>query len=316
MAFCAVARSNIAKAFVSHKKPFVRTRFEKDIVASRAGKFVSTLNYGAYIFDDGPFKGVQHGANIVKNVLKLTGDTQGAARCESVVNGMGDARDSIGAVRFVVPLWKLLTLSMFFQTDGDGFRRVLYKKGQPVTIPHEDLGTKWNKEPLKPGMKIESRQWVNGSQRSSDGIYIDVNDDASPEAKKSCGLVFRDWDDIAMDVAILAARLIAPFRHLHNLKTFDLGKHADGLKTAAMALWAFILSVNVFQEMRKLINEVDLHMIRKRSWDVFQAWIDLIGLPFDFGLGSTHPALAITGSIINFVSASSLIAKEIAWYNR
>jgi hypothetical protein len=68
------------------------------------------------------------------------------------------------------------------------------------------------------------------------------------------------------------------------------------------------------QSIRDLINEVDWREIQKRVWNALQAFLDLLALPFDFGVGAAHPVLAIVGAGINMVAAGSLIAKEAVYY--
>ena len=127
--------------------------------------------------------------------------------------------------------------------------------------------------------------------------------------------ITRDWMDIAMDILALFARLITPIRLLHHFKVYDLGHHASrGLSGASMGLWGSVLAINMVQVTRDLVTETDTQVIHKRAWDGIQSGIDFIALPFDFGLGANHPALAITGAVLNIASAGSMLAKDILCY--
>lgn len=122
--------------------------------------------------------------------------------------------------------------------------------------------------------------------------------------------VVRDWMDIAMDILTLVARLIAPIQTLHKLKVIDIGHHAKGLSGASMGLWGGVVALNMARATRDLVKETDVKLVKKRAWDGIQSGVDLIALPFDFGLGASHPALAITGAAINMLSAGTMLARE------
>ncbi len=149
----------------------------------------------------------------------------------------------------------------------------------------------WKTKEVKVGDKA-TLQWV----RDGNGAYK-----------------LNDWLDIAMDVLVLIARLISPVRWGHNMKVYDLGKTAaPALTGATMGLWGAVLTLNLVQKTRDLIEEEKEHEIFELSWNWIQGSIDLLALPFDFGLGAQHPALAITGACFNIASAASLLARDAA----
>ncbi len=134
--------------------------------------------------------------------------------------------------------------------------------------------------------------------------------EAGPEAHANVKYVVRDWMDITMDILVLAARILSPIQALHRLKVIDLGHHAKRMFGASMGLWGAVVAMNMVQVTRDLVKETDVKLIKKRAWDGIQSGIDLIALPFDFGLGASHPALAITGAAINMIAAGGMLARE------
>ena len=260
-------------------------------------------NYFCGLLDDGIFKFGQHGAFLGQYIATLNDDKDTANKCASAAAGFTAGRDAISAIRFIPAFHKLCTGQVFWQKNSDGWRRVKQDDGKAVRIPHEDLGVKW--------VKVEvdgKRIWKNaGGEESTDGKYI--------EDPQNGECVTHDWMSIAMDVLALIARVLSPVRWLHNLKAYDLGEHAKRMGSVVAAVWGVILTINLVQEVRDLINEVDVQAIRKRVWDVFQAFIDLIAILFDFGIGSAHPGLAIVGAGLNIVSAGSLLAREAVFYS-
>ena len=166
----------------------------------------------------------------------------------------------------------------------------------------------------QPVMVKSSERWtqqLNGTWKdtmghvSADGKYID---DPAGEYLK------RDWMDITMEILVLAGRIISPVRWLHNLKVYDLGRQGKGFSGAAMSVWGAVLMIVMVQAARDLVDETDPAIIHKRAWDGIQAAIDLAALPFDFGLGAKHPALAITGALLNIASAGGMLAKDALTY--
>lgn len=268
-------------------------------LTSNSNKFFKSGNDWCGKFDDGGFKLGYHAAALGAQTANLTGNTDAAHKCRSVANGFEAARAGIGAIRFIFPIHKLLTGQMFWHTDSKGWRRVEQKDGRAERIPAEELGSLWKKH---------DGVWHNIKTRktSLDGKYI--------ESKTGIYLA-RDWMDIAMDICVLVARLISPLRWLHNLKVIDLGRHAKALGGVVLAAWSIVLSINLVQSIQGLIEDVELESMQKKIWDTFQSFVDLLALPFEFGIGSGHPTLAMVGTGVNLLSAASLIAKDIVYYS-
>lgn len=288
-----------------------RSSFENCLFSSGANRFFSKIDHGCRVLDDGIFKIGQQGANLVEQISRIGGDSQTAQKCNSAASAFGASRDAIGATRFVFSLHKIPTGQMFWQTaeqtlegetkDQLGWRRVKYKNGEAVRIPKEELDYKWQQR--------ADGTWRNGDLSSADGKYIDTTGG-------EWGFIERDWMDIAMDILMVFARLIAPVRWLHYLKASHLdARAAKCLGGITMGLWASVLSIGLFQSIRDLSHAVDMQVIQKKVWEVFQAVIDLIGLPFEFGLGASHPILAAIGAGINILSAITFLAREIIFYS-
>ena len=112
-------------------------------------------------------------------------------------------------------------------------------------------------------------------------------------------------------MCVLFARLISPIRWLHKFKVIDLDpKTAKGLSGASMGLWGTVVGIDFVQAARDLTSEIKPAKVKEHAWTAIQSGIELVALPFDFGLGASHPGLAIAGSIINMISAAAVIVKE------
>jgi hypothetical protein len=247
-------------------------------------------------FDDGFFKIGGHGFGLGREVASLLGSSETAEKLDAVANSFLAGRSVVSSTRFIFQVHQVVTGQAFWAVSPDmrGWRKVLHENGYPVTIPRE--------EKLNGIWKNEGKFWSKGDFKSVDGKYID-----SPTGD----YVLRDWMDIVMDVLVLVGRFLAPVRWLHTFKLYDLGKHATGFTSATMAVWGAVLTLNIVQTVRDLVEELDPGKIQSRIWDLFQGTLDLIALPFDFGLGAQHPALAIIGAVLNLISAASLLAKDV-----
>lgn len=268
-------------------------------LVSNTNQFISQGNYFFWMFDDGVFKLGQHSADLGRQISKVKDNEDAAAKFGYVANGFGAARSVIGAVRFVPAFHKLLTGQIFY---SQGWRRVEHNAGKPVTIPKDELATNWR-------WVEQDKAWFNPQtgKTSVDGKYID---DVHGEYLK------RDWMDVAMDVLIMIARVLSPVRWLHNLGAIDLGKSAaKWLSGIVMAVWGLVLTIGFVQSARNLIDEVNLELIQKRIGDAISSLLDLISIPFDFGVGSAHPVLAFVGAFLNIASAAVLLIKEGIYYN-
>jgi hypothetical protein len=270
-------------------------------VTSSPVKILNTGNYFAYLADDGVFKCGQHGAGLGQQISTLAGNKEAAQKCENAANGFAAGRDAIGAIRFPAAVNKAISGTMFWQTDENGWRKVRVNAAGPIRISPNQLKTRWKKE--------GDGKWHNiqTGYVSNDGKYIEAGNQEGE-------YILRDWTDIIMDILILVARLLAPVRWLHSLKAIDLGSHAQWMGKVVMGLWGMVMAIGLVQTTRDLIDEGDYEKLQQRAWEALQAFIDLISLPFDFGVGSSHPAVAAVGSGLNLLSAISLLAKEAVYY--
>lgn len=124
----------------------------------------------------------------------------------------------------------------------------------------------------------------------------------------------RDWKSVAIDILVLAARLLSPFVWLHSMRAIDLGKHAKGIGGATMGLLGVVVTLDFGTSILNLNDELnkgnDQPAICEKFFNTIQTGLDWIALPFDFGLGNGYPPLAITGGVLNLLSATWLIVKE------
>lgn len=277
-----------------------RTNFDR-YITSKTNQYINDSNKWLGMFDDGIFKVGQHSAALGQQISQLQDNSEAASKCGRVADGFGIARDAIGAVRFIPALHNLFTGQSFWQTDSEGWRKVAFdRKNNPVSIPREDLlnGT-WKKK--------QSGYWEHTTHKwkSYDGKYID-NSKGRYEHKH----IGKDWKDIVMNILVVIARVLSPVRWLHSLKGIDLGEHAKTLGGITMGIWGAVLTIGFVQSVENAINETDVAAMTEKNWDAFQGFIDLVSIPFDFGAGAGHPALAITGAVLNIISGTSLILKE------
>jgi len=269
--------------------------------STNVNNFIANCGKAASIFDDGVFRFLQHGAGLGQHISLATGNIGNANKCESLSNASGNTRSAIGAVRFVASVHDLATNPTFREKGPDGFRKVAYENGQPLVIPRNELGAIWTKQ--------DAGHWQHAltGEVSHDGKYIE--DAAAGQ------YVRKGWMDIAMQVLAFAARIISPIRWLHTLGAYNLGQHAKNLGGAVMGIWATVLSLNLIQSIKGLVEEVDVSAIRRKIADLVVAFFDLVSLPFDFGVGASHPGLAITGAVLNIVSAGAFLFHEAVYYN-
>lgn len=211
------------------------------------------------------------------------------------------ARDAISSIRFIPAFHNLFTGRTFWHTHDDEWRKVAHQNGVPVIIESREG---WAK-------KKDSDYWINDKGwQSFDRKYIDKG----YTGKAQYDYISRDWMDIAMEALAAVARALSSIMFLHDLGAIDLGHHAKALGGVIMGIWAVITSINLVSTMSDLIDEVDLEEIQRKVWEAIQALITFLALPFEFGLGELHPALAVTGAVINLVEAASFIAQEAVYY--
>ncbi len=275
----------------------IQRGFDRHLTSS-TNKWCDSAAYWLGMLDDGVFKCGQYGATLGEHVSKIVGDSASAERCHTVANAFGFGRDILGAIKCGPALHKLFTGQVFWHTDKNGFRKLKVDEyGNYVTIAKGRMG--WDRR--------TDGTWFRAAtlENSSDGVYIDDPDGS---------FLRRDLRDIAMTLLALVARILSPFRFLHNMKVVDLGDYAKHMGHVVMGVWGAVLSINLAKSIEDIVNEVDSAAIRKQVWEIFQGAVDLAALPFDFGVGSGHPALAMTGAVLNLVSAGSLIVKDLVYY--
>lgn len=190
-------------------------KIDDNYIKSSPNRCLKAANDWIGIADDGIFKLGKHSAHLGQHISKLTGNADAEARCLATAEGFAMGQDAVGAVRFIPAFHKMGTGQAFWQTNSNGWRKAAHSNdGKPITIPHEELNVSWEKVWEADG----SRFWRNADGWiSSDGKYID---DSQGRYTHKC--IPRAWDDIAMDVLVLAARILAPIRWLHSLKAIDL----------------------------------------------------------------------------------------------
>jgi hypothetical protein len=273
-------------------------------ISSNANQYVRDADFWLGMGDDGLGKFGQGIAELGQQIAQLTGNKEAEEKCSNVAGGFATFRDAIGATRWLCHAQKWISGQALWQTDASRkqWRKVLHRDGKPVEIPHEDLNVKWRAEGPS-GARI----WRNEEtgQTSEDGKYIE-----DPRGD----YVLRDWKSIVMDVLIAVGRIFSPISWLNSLKAIDLGKHAKGISAATMAVWGTVLSIGFVASMSDLINEADIDKIKKRAWEAVQGFLDLIALPFDFGVGSAHPVIGIVGKCFNIASAGCQLIREGLFY--
>lgn len=279
----------------------VRSSFES-YLASKPNEYFKKANFYLNLMDDGVGKLGQNIAEVGQIIAERRGNAEEATKWGNAASGFIQMRDGASAIRSI-PAWhKFLTGQVFWQTDSNGWRKVKHDKDGPVLIRHDELNVKWKQVQQADGSKV----WSDGKQISTDGKYIE---DSKGHR------VGRDWMDVVMDILVLVARTLSPIRWLHSLKAVDLGKHAEAMGSVVKGIWGAVLTLNLIQAGRDLIDEVDLEVLNKKIWETIQAALDLLAIPFDFGVGSAHPVLSIVGKALNIASALSLCIKEGVYYS-
>lgn len=215
----------------------------------------------------------EHLSGIGKNISVLTGNTEATERCASISSTFGAARSPLSFGRTFVTLEKAFTGKMFWrQTESGTWLKA-------TTTPQGEY-------------KTNNRGEI---EHDAQGTYVT-----------------RDWMDIAMDLLALAARTLSGILFGHNHNLYNLGQHAKWIKGAVIGLWGAVLSINLVQSIRNLVDETNKIEIRKKVMEVIKGIFDLLALPFDCGIGmNVHPGLAIAGGIFSTLSAGTYLISEV-----
>ncbi len=209
---------------------------------------------------------------------RLSGNTVAADQCDNVVKTLGIADGVLGAGRVIIPIEKLLTGKMFWETDEDG----TWKR-----VQHEEAGN---------------------VSRDSNG---------SPILQENGAVLRRSFISITQDILGLAARILSFANWLHGLKVYDLKEHSRRMSDAVMGLWITVIALNILQNISKMTHKQDNDDKIKLGLETACNVVDIAALPFDFGYGMKgHPALAITGLAIRTLSSALFLAKEAAYYKQ
>ncbi|NGX60704.1 MAG: hypothetical protein K940chlam9_00171 [Chlamydiae bacterium] len=268
-----------------------------------AGKFPSAWNACTEVTDR-IFNLGEKGSQIGATVLTLQGKSAAAGTLNGYSHAFDVARSPLGAIRLITPWHSLFTGTMFWQQNRDGsFRRVEQEGGKAKVLSREELQQNYTYN-KKGGAYIHK---THPMKRSSDGRYVDKNLNGVR--------VPHDWMSIAIGIMILAARTLTSINFLHSLKAFDLGKHAKGVGGAIAGLWCAVLSLDLIANIKSASEAPTMQTMRKSLVNAFCDVLDLVSLPFDFGIAmNIHPALTIVGSTLSILSSVSYIAKEYYYY--
>lgn len=215
----------------------------------------------------------EHVSGIGKNISQLSGNTEAAERCESVSSSFGYARSPLSFGRTFTTFEKAFTGKMFWRQAENGA---------------------W----------LKAKTTVHGELQTNSKGEIIADDKGQ--------YVTRDWMDIVMDILSLCARTLSGILFGHNHKLYNLGQHAKWMKGAVIGIWGAVLSINLVQAIRNLVDEANKIQIRKKALEVLKGALDLLALPFDCGIGmNVNPGLAIAGGIVCTLSAGTYLIAEI-----
>lgn len=217
-------------------------------IKNGADRFFPAAGNTLELASDGFAHLAQYGASLGEHILMVNKQPNSAQHFRSFSRGAAAARDAIDAVRFVTPVYQLVTGKIFFV-------------------------------------------------RSSSGNYK-----------------VRGFMEIAVDTAVLVARLLSPVNWLHSVKAINLGDHSKRISGVIMGIWGFVVATIFAGEVHKLLFDKETNrnpkLMGKQVVAVAGAGIDLLALPFDCGVGSLHPALGITGAVLNILSSLKTIKEK------
>lgn len=270
----------------------ISTGFEK-YLSSKTNSFIKDTNKWASRIDDGFLKLGQHGIGLGGHIAQIRGDKKGASKCYELSNIFSVSRDAISSFRFLFPLHQMFTGQIFWATGKTGWRRVKYQNGKPVRIAKADLVTNWTKQNNKTWKRLDGVR----AETSQDGKYIDAK-----IGDPNGSYLIRDWMDVAMDILVFAARFFSPLSLLNQLKIIDLKDHAKWMGGVSFSLWTMVLSINLVQSGRDLVEEVDPSEIKSKTANVACSILDLISMPTG-GPWTEVPGLKIAGAVLNIISA-------------
>ncbi|MCH9627749.1 MAG: hypothetical protein S4CHLAM2_13920 [Chlamydiales bacterium] len=241
---------------------------------------------------DRTFGLLQHGAGLGREIALLRGDTTSADTCGRISDVFGGAASALGFARTVFPAERLVTGKMFWQrTDTDGT---------------------WKKVRVN----------ADGTLAKDRNGYIE----ALPTDQSRTP--FRDPISISMEVLSLAARVLSAVNFLHVHGAYDLGEtHSKNISHATMGIWAAVIGLDMVQNVRELAKEQSTNTLRLTPQEKAERrfkqkklvastvcdGIDLVALPFDFGLLPFSPELRIVATIILVGAKGSYMVREATY---
>ncbi|MCH9608464.1 MAG: hypothetical protein S4CHLAM45_10400 [Chlamydiales bacterium] len=161
---------------------------------------------------------------------------------------------------------------------------------------------------------------INLGNLFTGATFYEKNDDGSLGKRKSLA-------GIAIDVAILAARVLGTTLWIHAKGAYNLTKEtAKRLGHAVTAAWGVVTTLGLYLAVKDLYETpVDdaaakqkkyssrTQYIKEKVMNVVRTAFDFITLIFD-ALKTVHPACGIASGVLNLGSGLSWIAFECAWH--
>ncbi len=118
---------------------------------------------------------------------------------------------------------------------------------------------------------------------------------------------------IATALSAIAARVLGFVSSLHNMLVVNLGKHAQHVSSATIALWTAVSTLGFIDAIHSYVNAKPAEL-REATINLVQSTAFLVTNPFECGMGmvgSVAPALGIVGGVISLVGAAVIIVTNV-----
>lgn len=154
-------------------------------------------------------------------------------------------------------------------------------------------------------------------KQNPDGTFMREGVETTEGGGSRGTLQLKDPLDISMGFCVLGARNLGLLNWLHDNKIADWGKHAERMNKANLGLWAIVITIDIFQNIRTLRQEQNRENLKKIMFNNCCDALDLTSIvAFGlFDLGRINRGFKIADGVLSLISNFTYLVNQGIYYS-